>query len=147
MIDHLSSALYSVGVAKVETRQLSNSELGRMLGLSASGASYMRSGARFPSPKVQAAIVKHLGATWPELNAALVAGKRQAAEAAAARAAALESPVGGDGVEPPRPRPNKWARYIGRLTEVRVEPTRDAEVPAEPGTWVQRRNGTWLKLA
>jgi hypothetical protein len=110
-----------VDVAKVETRQLSNSELGRMLGLSASGASVMRRGIRFPSPKVQGAIVKHLGATWPELNAALVAGKNG--------------------------RPDRWGRYIGRLTEVRVQPARDAEAPAEPGTWVQRKNGTWLKLA
>jgi transcriptional regulator with XRE-family HTH domain len=141
MIDHMSTAPYSVDVAKVKTRQLSHSELGRLLGLSASGVSYMRRGARFPSPKVQAAMVKRLGATWPELNAALVAGKRQSADAAAARAAALEA-----GVEPPDPPPNRWARYVEKLAEVRCEPAKGAEAPPGPGRWVQRRDGTWLKL-
>lgn len=121
MIDPLSTAPYAVDVAKVETRQLSNSELGRMLGLSASGASVMRRGIRFPSPKVQGAIVKRLGAVWEDLNGALVAGKNG--------------------------NPDRWARYVDKLTEVRCQPARGAEVPAEPGTWVQRRNGSWLKLA
>jgi hypothetical protein len=121
-IDPLSRAGYSTVVtAKVRTRQLTNAELGGLLGVSASFASYMRDAKRFPSPRVQAAMVKNLGADWPALNAALVAGKNGRLE--------------------------KWIGYVARLAEVRVEPASGAEPPAEGGMWVQRRDGTWLKVA
>lgn len=53
-------------------KHLSNSELGRVIGLTASAASYIRSGQRLPSHVVQRALVDQLGADWDTLNAALM---------------------------------------------------------------------------
>jgi len=53
-------------------KHLSNSELGRVIGLTASAASYIRSGQRLPSHVVQRALVDELGADWDSLNAALM---------------------------------------------------------------------------
>lgn len=59
----------------VPTRQLTNEELGDLLGVTPSFASLLRNGLRLPGPAVQRAIVRDLGATWEELNDALDAAK------------------------------------------------------------------------
>lgn len=91
------------------TRHLSNSELGRVLGLSPSGASKLRNGNVLPGAETMRAIVEELGADWDgeislwdELNAAQIKAKH------------------GD--------PLPWARLLERLTAVPVEAP--AEVPA-----------------
>jgi hypothetical protein len=91
------------------------------MGVSASFASYVRHAERFPSPKVQRAMVKNLGTTFEALNDALVAAKAG--------------------------RVMVWVDYMRRLAEVRCEPVKGAEPPAQPGTWVQRKDRTWLNLA
>jgi transcriptional regulator with XRE-family HTH domain len=58
------------------TRQLSLSELSKILGMTPSAVSYLRSGQRFPNPTVQRAMVEHLGADWDEMNAVLVRASR-----------------------------------------------------------------------
>jgi hypothetical protein len=75
-----------------ETRQLNNDELGRLVGLTASGASYLRSAGRMPGPETQRHIVENLGADWDEMNAAMLAARA------------------GD--------PDRWVIYMHRLTIV-----------------------------
>lgn len=54
----------------------SNSELGEELGMSASGASYLRSGQRLPSPEIQQIMSIRFGIPLKALNAAMVMARR-----------------------------------------------------------------------
>lgn len=58
------------------TATFSNSELGEELGMSASGASYLRNGQRLPSPEIQQVIATRFGIPLVALNDAMVAARR-----------------------------------------------------------------------
>lgn len=79
------------------TRQLSNTELGRVLGITASGASKMRNGIILPSAQTLQTIVEKLGGDYEELNKAMVQARFEDNVAA-------------------------WTTLVERLTTVPVEP-------------------------
>ena len=81
------------------TRQLSNSELGTVLGMTPSGASKLRNGLNLPSPETLRTIVDRLGGDLDELNRAMITAR----------------PGGGSDVGP-------WTALIERLTTVPVDP-------------------------
>lgn len=80
----------------VRTRQLSNTELGRVLEMTPSGASKLRNGNALPSAETVQKIVERLGGDYAELNAAIVAHRRDRDELG-------------------------WSALIERLTTVPVE--------------------------
>jgi hypothetical protein len=85
------------------TRQLSNSELGRVLGMTASGASRLRNGLILPSALTLQTMVEKLpGAEFDELNKAMVAARFEGNTAA-------------------------WTTLVERLTTVPVEESPHAQ--------------------
>lgn len=58
------------------TRSLSNAELGRRIGLSPSGASYLRNGQRMPGEEVLQAIVREFNADYGTLIDAIVEARQ-----------------------------------------------------------------------
>lgn len=83
------------------TRQLSNSELGGILGMTPSGASKMRNGINLASARTLRTIVERLGGDLDELNRAMIQAD------------------GGDRVP--------WTTLIERLTTVPVEPAANTQ--------------------
>jgi transcriptional regulator with XRE-family HTH domain len=58
------------------TRSLSNAELGRRIGLSPSGASYLRNGQRMPGEEVLRAIVSEFDASYDVLINAIIEARQ-----------------------------------------------------------------------
>lgn len=92
--------------------ELSNSELARKLGMTASAASYLRNGHRLPGPQTQRVLVQEFGATYNEINEAMIEAQRGNRERWVEMISQLES-------KPP----------VTRLSEVR----RRYSVPAHRG--------------
>jgi hypothetical protein len=70
---------------------LSNSKLGARIGMSPSGASYLRNGQRMPSPRVLRALVEQFGVPYETLNDAIIEANRGDAQS---WVALMESLVG-----------------------------------------------------